>query len=212
MSKELTKEELLKTSPTFFRGLKRAESATTDELFDMLNATEIEYDSYGFGGLQMWKPNNKQEWRFFLRNEKDGNASTFDCTGKTAKEAMNLAYAWFLHKGHVVGNGIEVVIGLDTLCRVGHTTGKIEVNEKFRELPVEIQYFLVRVMEYCLIDLDSTTISKDFRALSDAVAKYPDYSKENWVLNIIAVFRQMFDVVLFNKRVENLNKFFDGKA
>jgi len=99
MLQKLQIEDLKKSSSAFTDALVIAQNMTTDELFEAFN--KLKYKASGFPAIMLYKMQDNDYWEAGLRNDINWQQPKIDCTGKKAKDAMILMYAWCIHKGYL---------------------------------------------------------------------------------------------------------------
>ena len=98
MNKQSVVEFKAKSS-VFHLALLSAEYFSTDEIFSEFE--KLDYPSFGFGGVMIFKSTNRNYWEAALRNPKDFNDPQIDCSGHTVKNAVSRLYAWCVYKRYL---------------------------------------------------------------------------------------------------------------
>ena len=97
--KELTVDELKRSSPDFCNALSYAGKLSTDDLFAIFD--QLKYKAFGYAAVMLYKMDRDDYWEASLRNDVKWEEPSIDCKGKTAKEAMVLMYAWCVHNKYL---------------------------------------------------------------------------------------------------------------
>ena len=102
---QLTVDELMKTSISFRMALVLSKDMTLEELVS--EAEKVTYKAFGFEAIQLIRMKDNGYWSVGLRNPEDWDKPQLDCRGTSMKEALQLFYAWSIHKEYITSQPAE---------------------------------------------------------------------------------------------------------